>query len=118
MGLAGVIVIVVGVATIVEGVRRKFEKQLRMDELHGTVRTVVVRLGMIGTTARGAVFAFAGGFVVVAAVTENPSRSRGLDGALRSLADNTAGPFLLGVVAAGLLAFGVYGLAMSRYAKT
>lgn len=118
VGLVGVVVVVVGLGMIVEGLRRKFEKQLRMDELHGATRTVVVRLGMVGTIARGIVFAVTGALVVEAAVNYDPAKSTGLDGALRTLADRPYGPWLLGVLAVGLIAFGVYGLAAARYPKT
>jgi hypothetical protein len=118
VGLIGVIVIVVGVAMIIDGIKHKFEKDLRMTELHGTTRTVVVRLGMIGTIARGAVFAVAGLLVLEAAIKYEPDKSSGLDGALRTLAHQAYGPWLLGALALGLVAFGVYGLAAARYAKT
>jgi hypothetical protein len=118
VGVVGVIVVVVGLSMVVEGLGRKFEKQLRMTELHGATRTVVVRLGMIGTTARGVVFAVAGALAVEAAVNYDAAKSTGLDGALRTLADRTYGPWLLGALALGLIAFGIYGLAAARFAKT
>jgi hypothetical protein len=118
VGLVGVIVVVIGLGMVVEGLRRKFEKQLRMNELHGATRTVVVRLGMIGTIARGIVFAVAGALVVEAAVNYDATKSTGLDGALRTLANRAYGPWLLGALAVGLIAFGVYGLAAARFAKT
>ena len=118
VGIVGVIVIVVGIGLIFEGLAKKFEKQLRMNELHGATRTVVVRLGMVGTTARGIVFAVAGVLLVEAAIQYQPAKSTGLDGALRTLANQTYGPWLLGVIALGLVAFGVYGLFTARFAKT
>jgi Domain of Unknown Function (DUF1206) len=78
----------------------------------------VLRLGMIGTTARGVVFAIAGALVVDAAVTYDAAKSTGLDGALRTLADRPYGPWLLGALALGLIAFGLYGFAAARWAKT
>jgi hypothetical protein len=118
VGLVGLIVIVVGAAMIIEGVTRKFERQLRMNDLHGTPRSVVVRLGVVGTVARAVVFALAGVLVVDAAVTFDAGKSTGLDGALRTLADRDYGPWLLGAVALGLLAFALYGFAAAKWAKT
>jgi hypothetical protein len=118
VGLVGLVVVVIGVAMIVEGVRRKFEKQLRMQDLTGPTRTVVVWLGVIGTTARGFVFAVAGALVLDSAVTVDPHKSTGLDGALRTLADRAYGPWILGALAVGLIAFGLYGFAASRWART
>ncbi|MDP9093156.1 MAG: DUF1206 domain-containing protein [Actinomycetota bacterium] len=118
VAVIGTVVIVVGVGMIVEGARRKFERQLRMDQLTGLARSVVVRLGIVGNIARGAVFALAGAFTIDAAVTRQPSKSTGLDGALRTLSNRPYGPWLLTGVALGLFAFGLYGLAVARWAKT
>lgn len=113
----GLIVIAVGVGMVVSGVRRSFERELRMEAMTHATRTVVVRLGVIGNIARGAVFTLAGALVVDAALTRRPNKSTGLDGALRTLADRPYGPVLLGVAAAGLIAFGLYGLAAARWAR-
>lgn len=118
VGLIGLIVIAAGLAVIAEGARRKFEKDLRMNDLHGTARTIVIRLGMVGTIARGIVFTISGALILDAAVTFQASKSTGLDGALRTLADRPYGPWLLGVLALGLVAFGLYGFAAARWAKT
>lgn len=118
VGIIGLVVVVVGVAMVIQGARRKFEKDLEMSRITGSTRTIVVRLGQIGTIARGAVFAAAGGLTVDSAVTYDPSKSRGLDGALRTLAAQSYGPWLLGAAALGLIAFGIYGFAAARWAKT
>lgn len=118
VGLIGLLVVIVGLSMIVEGVRKKFEKQLRMSELSGRTRAVVIWLGVVGTTARGIVFAIAGVLVVDAAVTFDAHKSTGLDGALRTLADQPYGPWILGILALGLIAFGLYGFAAARWTKT
>jgi len=71
--------------------------QLRMDELTGPTRSVVVRLGVVGTIGRAVAFAIAGALVLDAAVTFNARKSAGVDGALRTLADRPYGPWHLGV---------------------
>jgi hypothetical protein len=43
------------------------------------IRRVVEGLGMIGTVARGLVFALAGALVIDAAVTYQPAKAGGLD---------------------------------------
>ncbi len=117
VGVVGVILVGVGGMLVVEGVRRKFEKYLRLNEMSASTRAVVEKLGMFGTAARGLVFALAGFLLVSAAVTFDPDKARGLDGALKSLARSGPGPWLLGVVALGLVAFGLYGLAEARYRR-
>jgi hypothetical protein len=118
VGAIGVVIVVVGLVLIFEGVTRRFEKQLRMNEMSPTARRVVDALGVAGSVARGIVFAIAGALIIDAAVSFDPQKSTGLDGALRKLADRPYGPVLLGVVAIGLVAFGLFSLASARWAKT
>lgn len=118
VGGVGVLVVAIGLAMVAQGLTRRFEKDLQMNELSGSTRRIVVGLGTVGTTARGLVFGLAGALVIDAAVTFRPGKSKGLDGALRALAGEPYGQLLLGVVAAGLLAFGLYGLTAAKWAKT
>jgi hypothetical protein len=118
VGLIGVIVVVVGLAVVVQGLRRTFEKDLRLHEMSRGTRAIVVSLGLVGTVARGVVFAIAGALVVDAAVTFKPRKSTGLDGALHTLAEHSYGPWLLGAFALGFIAFGLYGFAEARWSKT
>jgi hypothetical protein len=63
------------------------------------------------------VFGLIGYGLIRAALDYNPNKAIGLDGALNTLAHNSHGPFLLGVVAAGLIGFALYSIADARYAK-
>jgi hypothetical protein len=118
VGVVGAVVAAVGAALIYEGVSRKFEKYLDLSRTSAMTRRVVQFMGVTGTVARGAVFALAGLFVIQAAWDYEPKKAAGLDGALRSLRDTREGPWLLGVVALGLVAFGLYGLAEARWRRT
>lgn len=117
VAIVGLIVVAVGVALIAQGLRRTFMKYLMTSSMSAKVRRVVERLGQIGVTARGVVFAITGALVVDAAVTFKPSKSGGLDKALLTLRGQPFGEFLLLVVAVGLVIFGVYGLAEARWRK-
>lgn len=118
VGIVGLVVAVIGLVMVVQGARKSFEKRLRMDRMHGATRTFIVRAGVIGTIARGIVVVLTGALVTDAAVTFDPAKSTGLDGALNTLADRPYGPVILGVVALGLVVFGLFGFAEARYAKT
>jgi hypothetical protein len=63
------------------------------------------------------VFGLIGVFLIKAAVEYNPNTAIGLDGALRKLAAQTSGSVLLGLVAAGLIAFALYSLSDARYRR-
>jgi hypothetical protein len=45
------------------------------------------------------------------------SKAKGLDGTLKSFAHTPIGPWLLVLIAGGVLAFGRYSLAAARYAE-
>lgn len=114
----GAVIGVVGVVLVVEGVRRSFEEHLRLGDMSARVRKVVVVLGVVGTVARGAVFALVGVLVIDAAVSFDPQEAGGVDGAIRTIAAAPYGRVLLIVTAIGLLAFGAYALAEARWRDT
>ena len=74
-------------------------------------------LGRAGYVASGLVFVLAGTFLLLAAIHYNPGQARGLGGALRALEAERFGPALLALVAAGLFAFGVYGIVQGIYRR-
>ncbi len=117
VAIVGIIVVIIGVMLVIEGVRRRFMKYLMTSRMSVKVRRVVERLGQIGVTARGIVFAIAGALVVDAAVTFKAAKSGGLDKALLTLRGEPFGEFLLLVLAIGLVIFGIYGLAEARWRK-
>ena len=117
VGLVGLIIVIVGLTLVAEGIRHKFMKFLRTGGMSRRTRMIVERLGMIGTTARGVVFAIVGALIIDAAVTFSPKKSGGLDKALLTLRHQAFGEFLLLIVAVGLLIFGVYGLCEARWRR-
>ena len=117
VGLVGLVVVIVGLVLILKGLRRSFVKTLRTGEMGNRTRAIVVKLGVIGTTARGIVFALAGGLVIGAAVTFDPAKARGLDEALRTLRDRPYGAVALALAAVGLVIFGLYGLCEARWRR-
>ncbi len=117
VGLAGLVIVVIGLALIGQGLHRKFMKYLQTSQMSPRTRRVVRLLGTIGTVARGVVIALVGVLVIDAAVAYRPAQSGGVDKALLTLRDQPFGPFLLLVVALGLLVFGVYGLCEARWRR-
>ena len=117
VGIAGVIIVVVGAVLAVGGVRRKFMTYLRTWQMSRRTQRVVRWLGTVGSVARGVVFALAGVLVIDAAVTHNPAKSGGIDRALLTLRSQPFGEFLVILAALGLIIFGVYGLCEARWRK-
>jgi hypothetical protein len=111
------VIVVAGLVLVAEGVRRKFLRYLRLNEMSPRTRRIVERLGMIGTAARGAVFAVAGILVIEAAVTYHPAKAGGIDKALLTLRNQPFGEVLLILAALGLITFGVYCLCEARWRR-
>lgn len=118
VALVGIAVVVAGGVLVYNAVGRKFEEYFDFGKMSPKQRSSVKFLGMFGSIARGVVIALAGVFFIVAAITANPKKASGLDGALHSLQNLTGGPFILGLVALGLVSFGLFGFAEARWAKT
>lgn len=72
-------------------------------------------LGILGLSARGIVFCLIGWFFILAAWRSSPDQARGLGGTLQYLGRQPYGRWLIGIVAAGLFAYGVYMLAKVPY---
>ncbi|WP_327312285.1 DUF1206 domain-containing protein [Streptomyces sp. NBC_01235] len=117
VGAAGAGIVVAGAWIGARAVMRTYRKDLRLWEMSARVRRLVDITGVGGGAARGLVFAAAGAFAVRAAVDYRPNRAKGLDDTLRSFAGTPVGPGLLACVAAGLVLFGLFSLAMARWRK-
>jgi hypothetical protein len=113
--IAGIIFAGAGIALAYNYFRAKFLKHLRMAGTSPRTRNIVKRLGQIGGVARGAVFCTVGIFLVVAAIDNQADKAKGIDSALRALAHTPLGPWLLVVVAIGLMIFGAYSLCEARW---
>jgi hypothetical protein len=96
-------------------VTQKFEEKWTAGSMSQAERTWGARIGTVGHFARMVVFGLIGAFVLKAAVEYDPQEAIGLDGALQKLLGQPYGPVLLGVVAAGLLAYAVFCLVEARY---
>jgi hypothetical protein len=114
VGAAGIALIGVAFWNLYRGLSRKFEDKWRVARLTPVVRRWGARAGVVGHVARFVVFGLIGVFVTRAAIDYNPSDAIGLDGALRKLAHASYGPWLLGVTAGGLIAYGVFCLVDAR----
>ena len=112
---AGVAVAAAGVGIGIYGLRRTFAAHLHTAQMSAPARTVAEGFGVAGYLASGVVFCIAGAFLVDAAVSSDPQKAQGLDGALRKTAATPLGPWLLLAVALGLVIFGVYSWCEARW---
>jgi hypothetical protein len=118
------LVVVIGLALVAGGIylaykawRKDFLGDLALGRLRAPARRAVEWLGEFGGIARGIVFATAGVFLVVAAVRAQPQQAKGVDSALRVLATTPLGPWLLVLVAIGLIMFGVFSCCEAKWLR-
>ncbi len=115
VGVAGLVVVGVGVYLVVKGLRKSFMEEIDTSSAPAQQVRVVQRLGQVGYPAKGAAFAVVGGLLGYAALTVDPSQSTGLDGAMRTILQAPFGQVLLTLVALGIAAFGVFCFFRARY---
>jgi hypothetical protein len=117
VGGFGVAAILAGLYQIYAGIKPNFEQRFKPYTLTPEQITVARRMGRFGTVARGIVFGITGVFLVLAAYHSSPGRARGFDGALDFLADQPYGIWLLAIVAAGFITFGLYSFVGAAWFK-
>ncbi len=117
VGIAGAGFIGIALYQGYRGVSQKFFDDSKVEEMSPAVKTWIGRIGTVGHIARMVVFGLVGIFLIKAAVDYNPNKAVGVDGALAKLAHNSYGPYLLGIVAAGLVAFAVFSFSDARYRR-
>jgi hypothetical protein len=117
VAVVGCALIGYGVYQVVEAVRSKFTRNLQLEGLAAQRADWVIRVSKFGIIARGVVFGLMGLFVLLAAVHFNPNEAKGFGETLSVLASQPHGSVLLGVVALGLVAFGVYEGIEARYRR-
>ncbi|GAC1567856.1 MAG: DUF1206 domain-containing protein [Ktedonobacteraceae bacterium] len=115
--IVGLVVLGIAVYLYARAYRAKFQRRLNLATLGAHTRKTVVFLGRLGYAALGVVFTIIGIFLLVAALQYNPQKAKGLDAALAELQHLPFGPLLLGIVALGMLAYGVYSFLEARYRR-
>jgi len=118
VAIAGIVLAVLGIIMAIRGLGAEFTRHLRMGWMSGSTRDAVIRLGQVGYVARGVVLVGIGIAALDAALTYDAARAEGVDGVLRSFAQTSFGPWLLILVALGLIAFGILSFFEAKWRRT
>ena len=118
VAFAGIVLVVLAVVMAVRGFSAEFTRQLRMGWMSRGTQDAVVRLGQAGYVARALIVAGIGIAALTAAITYNAAKAKGVDGVLRSFAQTPFGPWLLILVALGLIAFGIFSFLEAKWHRT
>lgn len=115
VAIAGAVIVGAGLYQLYKAYRADFRDEL--GEMGARERTWATRSGRLGYAARGVVFGVIGMFLIQASLQTDPDEARGLGGALETLARQPFGPYLLGAVSLGLVAYGVFMFVVARYRR-
>lgn len=115
VGAAGLVLVGIGAYHVYKGVTTRFLKEIDLGEAPPSATRLVTRLGQVGYPGKGIALGVVGGLLTYAAITFDPAKASGLDGAMRTILDAPAGQWLLTLVALGIAAFGAYLFVRARY---
>ncbi|MGW6935292.1 DUF1206 domain-containing protein [Lentzea sp. NPDC054927] len=113
VGAIAIGILCVAGVIIYKGIKKSFEKDLDMSRAPSWIEPV----GRIGWIGKGVAYGVIGVLVGLAAINADPQQSGGMDKALKTLAAQPYGMFLLSAVAIGIAAFGVYCFVAARALK-
>jgi hypothetical protein len=113
----GVCVIGVGLKHLYDALTARFVRELELERLSYDARRWVIRSGRFGISAHGIVLGIVGGFLVRAGLHANAKDVKGTKGALVEMLQQPYGRWLLGFVAAGLIAYGIYSAVAARWGR-
>jgi uncharacterized membrane protein YidH (DUF202 family) len=117
VGLGGAAVMGAGLYQFHKAWTGTFEEHLRMRRATADTRRWSRRIGQFGLCARGVTFLIIGWFLVRAALHLNAREVKDLGDALRMLQAQEYGAWLLGIVALGLVSYGLLSLVDARYRR-
>jgi hypothetical protein len=115
--VTGLVVIGIGVAGVVKGLRKSFAEEIDTSSMSPFAREGVARLGQVGYVAKGLSLCVVGGLVSYAALAFEREKAPGLDGALHTIVAQPFGRVVLTVVALGFGAFGLFAVLAARYRR-
>ncbi|GAA1934633.1 DUF1206 domain-containing protein [Microbacterium aoyamense] len=115
LGAVGVGVAIGGIAFVVMGGMRSFEKKMSIPS--GALGDGVKVLGIVGFIAKGIALLILGILLLVAAIKVDPDAAGGLDAAVSALIALPYGPWLASAVGVGLIVYGVFCVFRARYAR-
>lgn len=115
VGLIGVVFVGVCVYMAHDALTGGYLDDAKTEQMSPRVRRFLDVLGRVGLFSRAFVFALVGYFLTRTAIDYDPAKAIGIDGALREVARQPYGSWLLGLVALGLLTFAAASFAQARY---
>lgn len=118
IGIAGAGIIIAGIFQFVKAYKNDYKKKFDLSSLsEEKKRESIEKTAEFGLSARGVILLIIGFFAVQAAVNSDPSEIKTTQEAFAFIQDSAYGPWLMGLVAAGLVAYAIYMFLMAKYRR-
>ncbi|CAN5908512.1 DUF1206 domain-containing protein [soil metagenome] len=104
-----------GVYQMYRGLSGKYKKKVRNAGLSSDIERTIIKAGKAGYVARGMVWMIIGYLLLQAALKANANEAGGSSRAFAWLESTAYGSILLGVVALGLICYGVFMFMRAKY---
>jgi len=113
VGLVGGCFAIAGIYQFVIAKRESYMESIETPS--SKAQGIIRQVGKVAYASRGVVFLMLSAGLLLSAVQAQKAQFSSLSGALRQLAEQPAGPWLLVAVATGLIGYGIVAGLMSRY---
>lgn len=117
VGTVGAAIVAYGFYCFYKAFKTKFQRKLKLGEMSAREEKWSTRVARFGLTAKGVVSVVIGYFFIQAARLADPSRARTTEGALQAIQQQPFGAWLMGLVALGLIAYGIHLEFQARYRR-
>jgi len=117
VGFVGVAIVAYGFYNFYKAYSTKFRRHLKLAQMSPAEEKWATRIGRFGLAAKGIVSVIIGYFFIQAARASNPSQARTTEGALQAIQQQPYGAWLMGLVALGLIAYGIHLGVQARYRR-
>lgn len=118
LGIIGAGIIIAGIFQFVKAYKNDYYKKLGLASLGDEKkRESIKKTAEFGLSARGVILLIIGFFAIKAAVNSNPSEIKTTQEAFSFIQESAYGPWLMGLVAAGLVAYAIYMFLVAKYRR-
>ena len=116
IGIAGAGIIIAGIYEFIKAYKNDYFKKFNLYSISDEKkRESIKKTAEFGLAARGVIFLIIGYFALKAALHNNPSEIKTTREVFSFIQDSSYGPWLMGIVAAGLVAYAIYMFLMAKY---
>ena len=117
VALVGVAIVAYGFYCFYKAYSTKFRRRLKLAQMSAKEEKWSTRIGRFGLTAKGIVSVIIGYFFIQAARASDPSQAGTTESALQTIQQQPYGAWLMGLVALGLIAYGIHLEVQARYRR-